>query len=473
MAGKKNKFNMVDVLEEFDRMLGGVRGDLHGALLGEGFRDDGQWPPFSVAERYSIEDFFLFLDGFDDRHELTYQFYGSRSQWSRLAGADDHRTMAFQEKFEACLLEWLLAEQCVPMEDGSAMPCAEYVLRAESGEESFDLDPDLDVELDLDEDARRYVKALQGTLLSLYEVQALDSAQSRILVCDMLAPQARPEWVYWVFDRDPVWLWDIVGLRLVDWEGERRCASAMLQAPRYAGLHSLNRVQKRLKQSWDKGVDPARLQSQVVAQEWFAVALASGAGNKAKDASFRLDNEVWLGKAKPVFVADTFSVSQWGPLKRAFEHCPDLVPAHGPGYGSDDFGCWYLTAPGRDGRPIRVAFLQRIETGLEMQSPCSDGARDNLERLQKLLGKKLKPAFRRVFPVDRRLAPDGYYQGWCSEPNPYLGGKTPKQAVGLKAWHPVVERLVKDMEFWTAFAADNGWMAPCSVSFVRKELGLD
>lgn len=212
-----------------------------------------------MAERYSIEDFFLFLDGFDDRHELTYQFYGSRSQWSRLAGADDPRTMAFQEKFEACLLEWLLAEQCVPMEDGSAMPCAEYVLRAESGEESFDLDPDLDVELDLDEDARRYVKALQGTLLSLYEVQALDSAQSRILVCDMLAPQARPEWVYWVFDRDPVWLWDIVGLRLVDWEGERRCASAMLQAPRYAGLHSLNRVQKRLKQSWDKGVDPARL----------------------------------------------------------------------------------------------------------------------------------------------------------------------------------------------------------------------
>ena len=465
MAGKKNKFNMDDLLQDLERLFGGRAGaDMRSALLGEDpLEDAGSWPPFSEYDRYSVEDFLLFLDGFNEGNELTYQFYGSRSQYLRVHNATDPRTMNFLEIFEACMLEWYLAEQSVRMEDGSSMPCAEYVLTQESG-----IEP-----LELEEDARRYVKTLQGTLLSLYEVQALDRAKGRILVCDMLSSHARPEWVHWVFDLDPVWLWDIVGMRLVNWEGGRRCASAMLQAPRYAALHSLNRVQKRLKQAQGKGEDPSRLQSQTVAQEWLVVALASGAAGKAKDATFKLDREVWQGKADPVFVADTFSVGSWGPLKRAFEQCPDLVPAHGPGYGSDDFGCWYLTAPGQSGRPVRVAFLQRVETGLEMQSPCADGARDNLERLQTLLGKTLKPAFRRVFPVDRRRSPAGYYKGWCDEPNPFLNGRTPKKAVSLKAWRPVVERLVKDVEFWTAFAAGNGWMAPCDVSFVRKELNLN
>ena len=463
MAGrKKGRLELDEILAELEGLFpGGAEAGQRGGLPGGDF-SGREWPPFSEADRYTVEDFLLFDDGIDDGNELTYRFYGSHSKWRRVAGAGDFRTMGFQEMFEACLLEWLLAEQAVQAEDGCEVPCAEYVLARE----------DDDMLADLGDGARRYVQALQGTRLSLCEVQAVNRANGRILVCDMLAPGARPEWVCWDFSRDPVWLWDIVGMRLVDWEGERRCASAMLRAPRYAALHSLARVQKRLKQAQGRGEDASRQQSETVAQEWIAVALASGAAGKSSAATFKLDGEAWLGRGEPVFVADTFPVSRWEPLKRAFEQCPDLVPAKGAGYGSDGFGCWYLTAPGHSGKPVRVAFLQRVETGLEMQSPCSDGARDNLARLQTLLGKTLKPAFRRVFPVDRRLSPAKHYEGWCDEENPYLGGRTPRKAARMKIWRPVVERLVKDMEFWTAFAADNGWMAPCSVSFLRKELEL-
>ena len=424
----------------------------------------------------------------DRREALEDAFYCGEERLR--AGAAGEKDMVIRTVNSSIFAEWALAEGVEAMDDMDAMEDME-----EAGFAGLVL---RESPIRLSPEGREWIEALEGSTVSLYEVQQVE--RGRMLVRDLVHGDA-DEWVESIGSLD-VDQWDIAGIRLLPGREMRRIGVGVLNFPREAGLDLLDVLKKHVKRSAKRkqSGDERGLISTLCLLAWMQMQY----GERTADAM----PQVAVGGTDEAgcFVEDAYRVADWYALKKALASRKDVSWNGGQ---SDPAGAeswswvWLERGAMGDGMDRVLAELRRTPKGLLVESMTkgrADAARAMLESLagspavfvsrstEDLMEAMERRDKARLTPAAKQDRPPAkveididtvqevmteYYTRWMDKPLPALGNRTPRHAATLKTQKAKVAELLKSMENNESRVAKSRGEQPMDFGFLWKELGLE
>ncbi|HSL83066.1 MAG TPA: SEC-C domain-containing protein, partial [Thermoanaerobaculia bacterium] len=376
--------------------------------------------------------------------------------------------------------EWLLGDATFLL-DGREVPVRELLLGP--GGPRFDAEE------------RAWMEAFAARPLGLYEITDTVPGE-RFRVQDLLYPEEPPVWVHDRAASISLVRWDVVGARLVPWEGGWRASGAVYPFVREATMASFVRsIRDELED--EAGGDP-ELEREVLAflipEEWLLEIL---------EPPPELPNLTDVATGDPILlVTDHYRVQDWRRLEEALAGRDDVEGDRQDGWtrlepmGVDVWRGILTLNPGRGDR--LEAFARTRRRADEGRRWLEELAGDAIEHRTREItdpkgyfaasggpagsgggrpGRGPEPSGRGEPPpmttelIEQVLRTQ--YRTWADDKIPALGNKTPRQAVKTREGREDVIGLLKLYEQGEERAAREEGRDPASFRFLWEAVGLD
>lgn len=389
--------------------------------------------------------------------------------------SDGLRRMATVNAFE-----WLLAEGSLLL-NGREEPVREILLAP--GGPLFGAEE------------RTWMEAFLSRPLGLYEVTDTVPGE-RFQVRDLLHPEEAPVWVHDRSASSTLTRWEVLGARLVPWEGGWRASGALYPLAREAVVPELVRtLREELDEETERDPDREReLLAHRVPEEWLEEIFGPPP---------ELPEMVDAATGDPILlVTDHYRVKDWRRLEEALGAQDDVE-------GGRSDGWTRFEELGGDARRSLLALNPKRGDRLEAFARTRRRADDGRRWLEELAGDAVEHRTREVTDPEGFFAASGgpaggsgpspgggsgrggasgpssmttelmqqilrtQYRTWADDRIPALGGKTPRQAVRTREGREDVIGLLKLYEQGEERAARRDGRGPASFQFLWNAVGLD
>jgi len=358
--------------------------------------------------------------------------------------------------------EWLLADARLVFA-GREVPAVELVLGPRGPA--------------LGETARRWLTALAAHRLGLYEVTAVEPGVGMHLR-SALDRRAQPVFVDERSGSRSFVRWDVLGARIVPWQGRFQLSGAIYPLPREA-VEKVRRLRRRVLRPVSEG--PEFAHGRAIGALWLAGLVAPPLLPELRDA----------GTGEPVLlVTDHYDVLDWQRVEERLQR-EDVAGDRRSGWA------WLEPGPADGPRRTRLALNPRRGDRLEAFARSRRAADQGRSWIDATLGDAVRfrvreqsdpwaaVAARREHPgpttpqlpaaptaeILRRYY-EHHYGDVADRPLPVLGGKTPRQAARTAVGRRKVLDLVKGYENHEARLARQEGREAIRFGRLRQELGL-
>ncbi len=327
---------------------------------------------------------------------------------------------------------------------------------------------------------RRYIEEMAASEMSIYEVLEVRENKG-LLLRDMLLPDEEPVFVVEKEATQVLVPWDTLGARLLCGNDDT-CTpcGTVCWFSREKAAALVDSIHKAIRHEVRK--QPPRMTSQEIISNNVIAAWLNSIYAPRTVTTF-VDAET---QEPTMFTTDIYRVSDWEALQAAFAAYEEIE--------QEDENLWFWLEPIDDDSSRTRAKLMRLADGrLQVECRTVGRADEAAQMLKRLAGSLLSRTERTTQDPGELLQENGSSFGeppqqedqdillqikkkhcteWLSMPIPALNGKTPLQAVRLKAYRPRVVELLKGIERLEARNIQEMGAPGLDVSFLWERLGL-
>ncbi len=365
----------------------------------------------------------------------------------------------------SCFNDWLFSDAVLQLDTGR-IRCSELLLGPGGPR--------------LTAAGRRYIEEMAASEMSIYEVLEVRENEG-LLLRDMLLPDEEPVFVVEKEATQVLVPWDALGARILRGNDDTctLCGTACWFSRENAAA-LVDSINKAIEHE-DRKQPPRMTSQEIISNSVIAAWL------KSIYAPHTVSMFVDAETQEPMMcTTDIYLVSDWEPLQAVFAAYEEIE--------REDENLWFWLEPIDDDRSRTRAKLMRLVDGrLQVECRTVGRADEAAQMLKRLAGPLLSRMERTTQDPSEVLQENTssfggpprqeeqdillqikkkHYTEWLSMPIPDLNGKTPLQAVKLKAYRPRVVELLKGIERLEARNIQEMGAPGLDVSFLWERLGL-
>ncbi len=327
--------------------------------------------------------------------------------------------------------------------------------------------------------AREWLETIAREPVWLFEVVEAEPGKG-LRIRDMLGPEGSTLWVRERKGSEALRPWSVIGVRLVEDDGQYVFSGAIYAFDPQEGYACLGSIRHELGEWPPRDRESGRVIRQAVVERWTHKLL------DAVDPQPVQLTDLQTGQPL-VFVTDHFRVRDWDALEARLGGRPDVDGDRVEGW------TWLEGGPEEHFRRIRAAlnpkggdrldvFTRTLARADEARAWLEEVAgdvvvhrlRETSDPLSAARQGQATPAARRVEPPPEvlELVLRRYYEDWADVPIPALGGKSPREAVKTPEGREAVEALIKSYEHTESQRAAREGGKPVDFGFLWDKVGL-